>query len=288
MPDEQNADIIHGEIVNQRTIFFVSDQTGVTAETLGYSLLTQFDSISFRHVTVPFISSPEKAEEVVRRINQVAKVEGTKPIVFSTLVQDDIRAVISRGDCLCLDFFDAFVAPLEKELKARSSHTTGKAHGIKDIVAYTRRIEATNFALAADDGAHTREYDQAEVILIGVSRSGKTPTSLYLALQYGVFAANYPLTDEDFERGDLPDSLKSRRQKLYGLTIEAGRLQQIRNERRPESNYSSMRQVQFEIREALALYKRYGVPFIDTTECSIEEIASTILNDTGVSRHLRP
>jgi len=288
MPDEQNADIIHGEIVNQRTIFFVSDQTGVTAETLGYSLLTQFDSINFRYVTLPFISSVEKADEVVHRINQTGKVEGTKPIVFSTLVQDDLRAIISRSNCLCLDFFDAFVAPLEKELKTRSSHTTGKAHGIQDVVAYTRRIEATNFALAADDGASTREYDQAEVILIGVSRTGKTPTSLYLALQYGVFAANYPLTDEVFERGDLPDSLKCRRQKLYGLTIDAGRLQQIRNERRPESHYSSTRQVQFEIREALALYKRYGVPFIDTTECSIEEIASTILNDTGVSRHLRP
>ena len=274
--------------MNQRTVFFVSDQTGVTAETLGYSLLTQFDSINFRHVTLPFISSTEKAEEVVRQINQVAKVEGTKPIVFSTLVQDDIRAVISRGNYLCLDVFDAFVAPLEKELKARSSHTTGKAHGIKDMVAYTRRIEATNFALAADDGANTRDYDQAELILIGVSRSGKTPTSLYLALQYGVFAANYPLTDEDFERGDLPDSLKFRRGKLYGLTIDPARLQQIRNERRPESNYSSTRQVQFEIRAAMALYKRYGVPFIDTTECSIEEIASTILNETGVSRHLRP
>ena len=288
MPNGRNADIIHGENVNQRTIFFVSDQTGVTAETLGYSLLTQFESIKFRHVTMPFISTPEKAEEAVRRINQIAKVEGTKPIVFSTLVQDDLRAIINAGDCLCLDFFDAFVAPLEKELKTRSSHTTGKAHGIKDVVAYTRRIEATNFALAADDGAHIREYKRAEVILIGVSRSGKTPTSLYLALQYGVFAANYPLTEEDFERGDLPDSLKACRQKLYGLTIDPDRLQQIRNERRPESNYSSTRQVQFEIREALGLYKRYGIPFIETTECSIEEIASTILNDTGVSRHMRP
>jgi len=215
-------------------------------------------------------------------------VEGIKPIVFSTLVQDNLRTIIKEGDGLCLDFFDAFVAPLEKELKAHSSHTTGQAHGIKDVAAYTRRIEATNFALSADDGAHTREYDRAEVILVGPSRTGKTPTSLYLALQYGVFAANYPLTEEDFERGDLADVLKACRHKLFGLTIEATRLQQIRNERRPESNYSSARQVQFEIREALALYRRYGIPYVDTTESSIEEIASTILNDTGVSRHLRP
>ncbi len=274
--------------MNQRTVFFVSDQTGVTAETLGHSLLTQFDVISFRHITLPFISSAEKAVEAVRRINQVAKVEGHKPIVFSTLVDDELRSIIYSSDCLCLDFFDAFLSPLEKELKVRSSHTTGRAHGIQDVVAYTRRIEATNFALAADDGALIRDYGRAELILIGVSRSGKTPTSLYLALQYGVFVANYPLTDEDFERGDLPEALKRRRKKLYGLTIEPARLQQIRSERRPESNYASARQVQFEIREALALYTRYGIPSIDSTDFSIEEMASTILTETGVSRHYRP
>lgn len=237
---------------------------------------------------MPFISTVEKAEDAARRINQIGVVEGAKPIVFSTLVQDDLRKIIHASDALCLDFFDAFVMPLEKELKARSTHATGKAHGMKDMGAYTRRIEATNFALAADDGANTRELARADVILIGVSRSGKTPTSLYLALQYGVFAANYPLTDDDFEHGDLPAAIKSHRDKLHGLTIESGRLQQIRNGRRPNSRYSSLSQIQFELRESTAVFQRYGIPHIDTTEKSIEEIASRIMQAAGLERQNLP
>lgn len=274
--------------MNQRTVFFVSDGTGVTAETLGHSLLTQFDTIAFRQVSMPFISSINKAEEAVRRINQTGVVEGAKPIVFSTLVQDDLRRVIRGSEALCLDFFDAFVMPLEKELKARSTHASGQAHGMKDTVAYMRRIEATNFALATDDGAVTKDLARADVVLIGVSRTGKTPTSLYLALQYGVFAANYPLTDDDFERGDLPGAIKPLREKLYGLTIGPERLQQIRNGRRPNSRYSSLSQIQFELRESQALYQRYGIPHIDTTEKSIEEIASRIMQGADIERQNLP
>jgi hypothetical protein len=273
--------------VSRRTVFFVSDQTGVTAETMGHSLLTQFEGLEFRAVTLPFVSSVDKAEEAVLRVNRAAAEEGLRPIVFSTLVQDDLRAIVMRSDALFLDFFEAFVGPLERELHTRSTHRAGRAHGMADLAAYTARINATNYSLANDDGGGG-DYGRADVILIGVSRSGKTPTCLYMALQYGIFAANYPLTDEDLEKGVLPARLVAYRSKLYGLTIKPERLQQIRNERRPESRYASRQQVEYELRAADALFQRYGIPSINTTECSIEEIASRILNNTGIERRLRP
>ncbi len=269
-------------------MFFVSDQTGVTAETMGHSLLTQFESLKFRPLTLPFISTPDKADEAVRRIDATAAQEGVRPIVFSTLVQDDLRDIVKRSNGLYLDFFDAFLGPLETELSLRSSHTSGRAHSMVDLAAYTTRINATNFALANDDGAGARDYEHADVILLGVSRSGKTPTCLYLALQYGIFAANFPLTEDELESGSLPAMLNTHRPKLFGLTIKPQRLQQIRSERRPDSRYASARQVDYEVRTAEAMFTRAGVPFLDTTECSIEEISSRILDGTGIERRVRP
>jgi regulator of PEP synthase PpsR (kinase-PPPase family) len=273
--------------VSRRTVFFVSDQTGVTAETLGHSLMTQFEGQEFRPVTLPFVSSLDKAQEVVRRINRAGTEEGLRPIVFSTLVQDDLREVVVTANALFLDLFSTFVGPLERELNARSTHRAGRAHGMADLAAYTTRINATNFALANDDGSGG-DYALADVVLVGVSRVGKTPTCLYLALQYGMFAANYPLTEDDLEAGRLPARLEPFRTKLYALTIKAERLQQIRSERRPESRYASQQQVRYELRTAEALFARYALPWLDTTECSIEEIASRILNTSGIERRLRP
>jgi len=272
--------------VSSRTVFFVSDQTGVTAETLGHSLMTQFEGQEFRPVTLPFVSSLDKAEEAVRRINRAAE-QGLRPIVFSTLVQDDLREILMRANALFLDLFSTFVGPLERELDARSTHRAGRAHGIADLAAYTTRIEATNFSLANDDGSGG-DYAHADVVLIGVSRVGKTPTCVYMALQYGVFAANYPLTEDDLEAGRLPPRLEPYRAKLFALTIRPERLQQIRNERRPDSRYASRQQVLYELRAAEALFSRYALPWLDTTECSIEEIASRILNTSGIERRLRP
>ena len=272
--------------VSSRTVFFVSDQTGVTAETLGHSLMTQFEGQEFRPVTLPFVSSLDKAEEAVRRINRAAE-QGLRPIVFSTLVQDDLREILMGANALFLDLFSTFVGPLERELDARSTHRAGRAHGMADLAAYTTRIEATNFSLANDDGSGG-DYAHADVVLIGVSRVGKTPTCVYMALQYGVFAANYPLTEDDLEAGRLPPRLEPYRAKLFALTIRPERLQQIRNERRPDSRYASRQQVLYELRAAEALFSRYALPWLDTTECSIEEIASRILNTSGIERRLRP
>jgi regulator of PEP synthase PpsR (kinase-PPPase family) len=272
----------------KRTVFFVSDQTGITAETMGHSLLTQFDGIEFRQVTVPFISTVDKAIEAVRKIDLVTKHEGVRPIVFSTLVQEDVRNVVRGSTGYFLDFFDPFLAPLEHELATQSSHVMSRTHRMADTHSYAMRIDATNYALANDDGSVVRDYERADVILTGVSRSGKTPTCLYLAMQYGIFAANYPLTDDDLESRKLPRALEGWAQKLFGLTIKADRLQQIRNERRPDSRYSSPQQCAFEVRAAESLFERHGIPMIDATECSIEEISSRILDRTGIERRLRP
>jgi regulator of PEP synthase PpsR (kinase-PPPase family) len=273
--------------MTERTVFFLSDQTGVTAETLGHSLLTQFAGQEFRQVTLPFIDSDDKANEAVIRINEAEKTDAFRPIVFSTLVQDNLREIVRRANGLHLDIFDVFLEPLELELEQESTHEPGRAHGMTDIEAYMKRIEATNFALANDDGGISRNYEMADVILVGVSRSGKTPTCLYLALQYGVYAANFPLTDEEFESGKLPDVLINQKGKLFGLTITPDRLRQIRKERRPMGRYSTAQQVRYELRESDKLFRRYGIPNVDTTEFSIEEIASRILDSTGVERRVR-
>ena len=271
-----------------RTVCFVSDRTGITSETLGQALLAQFEGVETRTVTMPFVSTLEEARGVVERINAIARTEQARPIIFSTLVDDDVRALVKEADGFFLDFFDAFLAPLESELEVRSAHITGRVTpGAAADPAHSARIDATNFALANDDGSGARDYRGADLILIGVSRTSKTPTSLYLALQYGIFTANYPLADEDLETGKLPKVLQPYVGKLYGLTIGVERLQRIREERRPGSRYASPRQVRYEVRTALSLFERQGIPHLDVSECNVEEIASRILDRMKLERRVR-
>lgn len=274
--------------MNERTAFFLSDQTGVTAETLGHSLLVQFDGQKFRQVTLPFIDTEDKASAAVRKINAAGARDALRPVVFSTLVQPNLRDIVRTSEGLHLDIFDEFLEPLALEFKERPIYASGRAHGMSDIEVYMKRIEATNFALANDDGGITRNYEMADVILVGVSRSGKTPTCLYLALQYGVYAANFPLTEEELENASLPEFLLAQKPKLFGLTIAPNRLREIRKERRPLGRYSTPQQVRFELRQAEKIFNRYGIPYVDTTRFSIEEISSRILDSTGVERRVRP
>lgn len=269
-----------------RTVFFISDGTGITAETLGHSLLTQFEGIRFRQVRIPFVSTLAQAQDCLMQIQQAAKRDGTRPIVITTLMDPNIGKLLSEADALFLDFFETFIVPLEDELEAKSSHTIGRSHGQASSQDYTNRIEAVNFTLAHDDGASDQNLDKAEVILVGVSRSGKTPTSLYLALQFGIRAANYPLIPEDFERKRLPEVLYRHRDKLFGLTITPERLHQIRTERRPDSKYASLANCRFEIQEAQKLMQREGVRWMDSTTKSIEEIAATIMQEVKLDRHV--
>lgn len=269
----------------QRTVFYVSDGTGITAETFGNSILAQFPGQP-RHVRRPFIDSVEKAHAVVGEINQIAEREGKRPIVFVTLVNDDVRDALTDPACkgMVLDMFRTFVEPLEAEFGVKSNHRVGRFSDVSKSQEYSDRIEAINFSLAHDDGQASRNLDLADVILVGVSRSGKTPTSLYLAMQHGVRAANYPLIPEDFERGQLPSLLAPHKKKCFGLTIDPTRLAQIRHERRPGSKYAAIENCRYEVNEAEAMMRREGIAWLSSTHKSIEEIATTILRDVRPDR----
>jgi [pyruvate, water dikinase]-phosphate phosphotransferase / [pyruvate, water dikinase] kinase len=269
----------------ERTVFFVSDGTGITAETFGNSILAQFEGKP-RHVRRPFIDSVDKARSVVSEINQVAEHEGRRPIAFITLVNEAVRDIVAGPQCkaLVLDMFRTFIEPLEEEFGIKSSHRIGRFADVSVSREYHDRIEAINFSLAHDDGQSARNLAQADVILLGVSRSGKTPTSIYLAMQHGVKAANYPLIPEDFERGRLPSALMPYKRKCFGLTIDPQRLTQIRNERRPGSHYASLENCRSEVRESEAMMRREGISWLSSTHKSIEEIATTILRDLRPDR----
>lgn len=261
-----------------RTVFFVSDGTGITAETFGHSVLTQFE-LRFRQIRLPFIDTLEKAHEAVREINEAYESDGKRPIVFSTLVKAELSSVVRQSLGMHMDLIQTFVEPLEQELGVKSTHTIGRSHNIADSEDYKNRIEAINFSLAHDDGQSDQNLAAADVILVGVSRSGKTPTSLYLAMQYGIKAANYPLIPEDFERGKLPGELRQYKKKIFGLSIAADRLAEVRNERRPGSKYASLENCRYEINEAEKMMRREGIRWMSSTAKSIEEIATMILQE---------
>lgn len=270
----------------KRFAFFVSDGTGLTAEALGLSLLSQFEHVTFERTTLPFIDTVEKAREAISRIDAAAAESDGRPLVFDTIVNQEVRAELARANAFFVDIFGTFLKPLEQEMSTHSSYSVGKSHAISDRQAYKTRIDAVHFALDNDDGARTRHYDQADIILVGVSRSGKTPTSLYLALQYGLRAANYPLTEEDLDGENLPKVLKPYKAKIFGLLVDADRLTAIRNERMPNSRYASPHQCEIEVRAAETIYKREGLPHLNVTELSVEEIASRIMQMTGHKKKL--
>lgn len=270
----------------KRSVFYISDRTGITAEMLGHGLLTQFQGVHFNAKILPFIDTIEKAQQAVNQINQAAENDKARPLVFSTLIEKPLRDIIAQCNGLMLDFFATFISPLEQELKITAQPVIGHAHGMGVYANYKARIDAVNFALTNDDGVTTRNFSLADIILIGVSRSGKTPTCLYLALHYGILAANYPLTEEDMSSTQLPSILLPYRERLFGLTIDPLRLQQIRHERRSDSRYSSPQQCEFEVRTVERIYNIEKIPYLDTSQVSIEEIATTILQKTGLERRL--
>ncbi|MEI7968768.1 MAG: pyruvate, water dikinase regulatory protein [Betaproteobacteria bacterium] len=272
--------------VPTRRAFFVSDRTGITAEMLGHSLLSQFEDVAFKEVTLPFVDSVERARQVVHQINLAGAEDGIRPLVFSTLVDPELSAVIATANAMYLDCFQRFIQPMEQELGVGHTREIGRAHRVRDFDEYHARIEAVNFVLAHDDGVSTKELVHADIVLVGVSRCGKTPTCLYLGLQYGIRAANYPLIPEDFRDMKLPARLEKFRRKFFGLTIEAERLSQIRNERRPNSNYALIENCQYEIDRAELLMRQEGIPFIDATNRSIEELATTILHQAKLQRQI--
>jgi [pyruvate, water dikinase]-phosphate phosphotransferase / [pyruvate, water dikinase] kinase len=268
-----------------RTVFFISDSTGITAETIGNSILAQFEGVQFETHRLPFIDDGEKARAAALRIKTKYAQEGKRPIVVNTMADQELCDIVAESGALMLDVFAPFITPLEVELGAKRSGAVNRSHGIVDFARYEARINATNYALAHDDGIDV-SYGEADLVLVGVSRSGKTPTCLYMALHYGVSAANYPLTDDDLDKLELPVRLKPFRSRLFGLTIDANRLAQIREQRRPGSRYATLQQCRWELEQADKLMRRENIPVLNTTHTSIEEISSKIFEKLGIERHM--
>lgn len=263
---------------NWRPVFIVSDGTAITAETLAHSVMTQFPDLVYDQQRIPFIDTPEKAHQVAKRIERTLNETGVRPLVFSTFVDPEIsKEFLKTAPGFQVELFRSFVGPMERELGMKSTHTVGATHKIRNEERYNKRIAAIDYTLTHDDGQTNRGLDQAEVILVGVSRSGKTPTSLFLAMQFGIKVANYPLIPEDFDRGELPPALKPLRDKLFGLSIKPERLSEIRHERRPGSHYASIENCRKEIEDAEELMRRNGIEWLNSTTKSIEEIAATII-----------
>jgi regulator of PEP synthase PpsR (kinase-PPPase family) len=270
----------------RRSVFFISDRTGITVEMLGNSLLTQFDSVEFKRVTLPFIDSAEKVRNVIAQIDEAAREAGKRPLVFTSLMADSLRQDIGKANAMVLDLFDRFIVPLEAELGVKSAHAVGRSHSAGNFKHYNQRIEAVNYTLAHDDGMTNRNLEAADIILVGVSRSGKTPTCLYMALQFGIKAANYPLIPEDLEKMKLPPALLPLKHKVWGLTIVPERLQTIRHERKPNSKYAALENCKWEVQAAETLMGNSGVSFLNSTTKSIEELATTILHEAGLDRRV--
>ena len=274
------------KLSNIRSAFFISDGTAITAETLGKSLLSQFSDVEFDIQVIPYVDTPLLACEAVQRINKAYESSGLRPLVFDTIVSDEIREIINAADAHNLDIYEGLINRIATEINHKPNPHAGMAHSSVDSDDYKARIDAVHFALDNDDGARTNHYDGADIILIGLSRSGKTPTSLYLALQYGIRAANYPLTEEDLDTSQLPRALKPYHHKLFGLTIDTERLVRIRQERKAGSRYASLAQCQEEQRAIQAIYSSQKIPNLNVSEMSVEEIATRILQITGLKRRI--
>lgn len=260
-----------------KNVFIISDGTGITAETFSHSVLSQFsENYEFQQIREPFVNSESKCIEIANKINEIAEKD-SPPIIFSTLVNQDFLRHIRNSKGIFLDIFGACVTQLEEELNVKSQPAIGRSHLNASSDAYRNRIEAINFSLTHDDGQFVHGLQEADVILVGVSRCGKTPTSLYLAMQYAIKAANFPLIPEDFERGQLPKTIQPFKHKIFGLSIQPERLSEVRNERRPNSRYATLEQCYYEVAEAERLMRRENIDWLSTTTKSIEEISTTVL-----------
>lgn len=267
-----------------RAVFFISDHTGITAETLGRGLLSQFPDFRFERTTLPFLDTEAKLRAACQRIEASRRDTGQAPLVFSSLANAELRGILMASGAVVFDVFDSYIDRLEAALGLRSAQAVGRAHGLRDHAGGRERIEALRFALDTDDGLKADAYGEADIILVGVSRSGKTPACLYLSLQYGIAAANYPLAEEELARAELPKALRDKREKLFGLTLAPERLSRLREERKPDSRYASLAQCRYEIQAAETLFREAGIPCLDTSSMSVEEIATNVLHRSGLKR----
>lgn len=257
-------------------VFFLSDSTGISAETMGNALLIQFPECRFERTLIPFIDTVEEARRVVAQLD-AAMAGPVTPLVFCTAAEDQVRLELSKTKAPIIDFFELHMARVEGILGVRGMRQAARLHGVGDIKRYNDRMSAIEFTIAHDDGQSLRKLERADVILLGPSRCGKTPTSMYLALQHGLSVANYPLVDEDLEQAELPGPVAPYAERCFGLTSSAERLSQVRNERRPGSRYSSLEQCRWELRRANSIFRAHRLPVIDSSAKSVEEISTLVL-----------
>lgn len=271
----------------QRTVFFISDGTAITAETLGHAVLSQFP-LAFMSYTLPFVTSEARAQEIKLKINTIYEETQMRPLVFYSIISPAVKAIITQSSGFCQDIVQSLVAPIQQEIGLEPEPKLNRTHGLsmQNMTQYDARIAAIEYTLAHDDGISLRNLDQAHVILIGVSRCGKTPTSLYLAMQFGIQAANYPFTADDMDNLQLPTALRAHTHKLFGLTISPERLAAIREERRENSRYASLRQCRIEIAEVEALFRQNKINYLNTTNYSVEEISAKVIDSMGLQRRI--
>jgi regulator of PEP synthase PpsR (kinase-PPPase family) len=265
--------------------FFISDGTGITAEALGHSLLSRFSGVHVDQITLPYINTETKARQAIKKINEAANLTGKTPIVLMSIVSAELRQIIKESQGMTLDMFEAFLDPIEALLGLPADQHAGSAFGMSQT-NYHQRIQAVNYVLDNDDGGNTKNYLHADVILVGLSRSGKTPTCLYLGMHYGIRAANYPITEDDMDSPTIPKILQAHRNKLFGLLIEPSRLASIREERYANSRYASIQQCEFETRQFTSMLQRYKLPHLNSTHLSIEELATRVMDSIGIERRV--
>jgi regulator of PEP synthase PpsR (kinase-PPPase family) len=270
----------------QKQVFLISDGTGITVESYTNSLLSQFPSIDFIFHSFPYVESATQIDDIVLKINSYYQHYQEKPIVFLTMVNSSMLQPLYTTQAHVFDLYNPLIDELENILKSKSIDAIGRAHGFISSSRYDQRIDAINYALATDDGLSEKNYNSADIILIGVSRCGKTPSCLYMALQFGIYAANFPITEESLDAHQLPSILSQFKSKLFGLTISPKRLQQIRQERRPHSQYASLEQCQYEVKQVESLYKSQNIPYLDSTCYSIEEISTRIINQMNIRKRI--
>lgn len=273
-------------------VFFLSDSTGISAETMGNALLIQFPDLRFERTVIPFISTAAEAEDVVRRLDRALAESPRTPLVFITAASDEVRLALRTTQCPVIDFFDLHMQPVEAVLGTPGKRLPARLHGVGDIQRYNSRMQAIEYTIEHDDGQSVRGLDKADVILVAPSRCGKTPTSMYLALQHGLFVANYPIVEEDLDDAELPQPVRHLRDKCFGLITSPQRLAAVRQERRPDSRYASLAQCTSELRRTADMFRRHGLPVIDASTKSVEEIATIILQGLAApsprSRTARP
>jgi len=263
-------------------VFFVAGGTGISAETLGNLMLQQFPSVAFVRRKFPFVTTVERAREV-RTLFDQACTDSVTPLVFSSVSDDEVRQELQQTRCAFIDLFGTHLDTIERVLRVNATHGGAPLHGLGDTRRYDARMKAIEYAMEHDDGASLRHLEAADLILVAPSRCGKTPTSMYLALQHGLKVANYPLVEEDFDGGGLPRPIRGLVDRCFGLLSTPARLSQVRGERRPGSKYASMGQCSYELRRAEALYRAHRIPSINSASMSVEEMAAVIMQSSNLS-----